>query len=88
MDLSFNEDLFENLTDSSVNEQILKYEHCVDVVLRGDLKRVSKQYEQTCQDIVDHLNVKSSINSIKENVLHSFKSMIDIGSNCYAKAVV
>lgn len=82
------DEFLNNLDAASVNEQILKYEHFVDVVLRGDLKRVAGLHEDICQKIVEHMNVKSAIKAIKDNDIRSFKSMTDIGCNCYAKSVV
>ncbi|KAJ6222938.1 hypothetical protein RDWZM_001483 [Blomia tropicalis] len=75
-------------TGSSLEDQITKYEHFIDVVLKGDLKRVSKEYEIICERVVEYMNIKTTIKTLIENKINEFKTMSDIGSNCYVKCVV
>lgn len=75
-------------TGSSLEDQITKYEHFIDVVLKGDLKRVSKEYEMICERVVEYMNIKTTIKTLIENKINEFKTMSDIGSNCYVKCVV
>lgn len=76
------------LLDASIKEQITKYEHFIDVVLRGDLQRITNEYEKICERVVEYMNIKSTIKTLMDNDVDSFKSMSDIGSNCYVKCVV
>ena len=76
------------LTDSSIRAQITKYEHFIEVVLKGDLQRITNEYEKICERVVEYMNIKSTIKTLKDNNVASFKTMSDIGSNCYVKCVV
>ena len=83
-----NDHYLNQIPQSSLQTQITKYEHFIDVVLRGDLQRINNKYEQICERMVEYMNIKSTITTIIENDIKSLKSMSDIGSNCYVKCVM
>lgn len=76
------------MSDASINSQITKYEEFIDVVLKGDLQRIMNNYESICERVVEYTNIKSTIKTIQDNKGGPFKTMSDIGSNCYVKCVV
>jgi len=76
------------LTDSSLQTQITKYEYFIEVVLKGDLQRITNEFEKISERVVEYMNIKSTIKNIQKNDVKTFKSMSDIGSNLYVKCVV
>ena len=74
--------------DVSINSQITKYEEFIEHVLKGDLQRIMNNYEAICEKVVEYTNIKSTIKTIQDNSGGQFKTMSDIGSNCYVKCVV
>lgn len=79
---------YQALSDAAIKAQVTKYEHFIDVVLKGDLQRITSQYEKICERVMEYTNIKSTIKTLKENNVETFKAMSDIGSNCYVKCVV
>lgn len=83
-----NDDLYLSSDTLPVQDQITKYEHFVDVVLKNDLHQIMARHDKLCEQINDYKNVKSTIETVIANKLTQMKAMCDFGSNLYVKCVV
>ncbi|EGC30884.1 hypothetical protein DICPUDRAFT_83203 [Dictyostelium purpureum] len=69
-------------------ESIKYYEEFINDTLQVDLERVIGEREKIMENLENYLELKSNIELIEENKMESMKTMINLGSECYAKARV
>lgn len=74
------------------SDQVNKYETFINNVLRRDLAKVHKQYEELCKELSEYLQVRAVVkhiqqNCVKDNETVPLKSQTDIGCNFYVQCV-
>nr|ACO13406.1 UXT [Esox lucius] len=72
----------------SDEEKVLQYETFISDVLKRDLERVLKQRDEVYEKIAQYVQLKNTIESLKEPEMRGLKTEIDIGRNFYVQAHV
>ncbi|NP_001297892.1 protein UXT isoform X2 [Esox lucius] len=72
----------------SDEEKVLQYETFISDVLKRDLERVLKQRDEVYEKIAQYVQLKNTIESLKEPEMRGLKTEIDIGCNFYVQAHV
>jgi len=73
---------------NELEEKTLAYEHFLNERLKGDLSKVVEQRDKVYEDISEYLQLKSTIEKIKEGLTPqtSLKTKVDVGCNFYVQA--
>eukprot|EP00063_Salmo_salar_P015201 XP_013990036.1 PREDICTED: protein UXT isoform X1 [Salmo salar] len=72
----------------SIDEKVLQYETFISDVLKRDLERVLEQRDGVYEKIAQYLQLKNTIESLKESETKGLKTEIDLGCNFYVQAHV
>ncbi|KAL1021639.1 hypothetical protein UPYG_G00015950 [Umbra pygmaea] len=73
---------------SNIEERVLQYETFISDVLKRDLERVLEQRDVVYENIAQYLQLKNTIESLKESEMKELKTEIDLGCNFYVQAHV
>ena len=75
---------------AGLNLKILKYEEFLNETLKSDLKAALDAREAIFSEVAEYLQLKNVVEKMAESTLphNNLKTMVDIGSNFYMKAVV
>ncbi|XP_030640720.1 protein UXT [Chanos chanos] len=71
-----------------IEEKILQYETFINEVLRRDLQKVLEQRDGVYEKIAQYLQLKNTIEALRESDSKDLKTEVDLGCNFYVQACV
>jgi len=74
----------------NISEKVVRYEQFLNETLKPDLKRVLEERDQIYEQLSEYLQLRTTIEHIKESELPDGKltTQVDLGCNFYVKAKI
>ncbi|XP_062397393.1 protein UXT [Sardina pilchardus] len=72
----------------NIDEKVLQYETFLNEVLKRDLQKVLEQRDDVYEKIAQYLQLKNTIETIKDSGSSDLKTEVDLGCNFYVQAHV